>query len=431
MIPASVAKAAGKNSASSYKKPNDGKIRLGFIGLGQQAMYLLSGFMSMPDVKVMAGCDVYDIKRDRFYSRVYDYYTKEKGEKKVKVDVYEDYQDILNRPDIDAVVIAVPDHQHAVIAIAACKAGKDVYLEKPLTLTIYEGQQLCKAVRKYNRILQVGSQQRSSEEFQHAVNLVREGRLGKVQRVNVYVGRNVDPNSGCPAPNPLPEMPVPAGLNWDKWLGPLPTSVKYHSDLDPYIGEETGWYETLWGAWRWYQGTGGGLMTDWGAHMFDIAQWAVGKDYSGPVKVIPAGYSFYKNLTYIYDNGIVMTEEDFDHGTQGVKVYGEKGWIQVSRGNFKCSSPEFEMKAMADDGVPYETKVGHHRAFIESIKSRIDPNVPVEIGHSSCTVCNLGNIATKLGRPVVWNPIVQKFMDDPEATAEMHYQYRPGYSIDV
>ena len=417
-------------AAAKAKKAANDKINLGFIGLGQQAMYLLNGFMSMDDVRVLAGCDVYDIKRDRFVRRVTDYYSK-KGEKKVKVDVYEDYQDLLARPDIDAVVIATPDHQHAIIAIAACKAGKDVYLEKPLTLTVYEGQQLCKAVRKYNRILQVGSQQRSSEEFIHAANIAREGELGKIERIKVYVGRNnVNPTSPAPAPNNLPRMEVPAGLNWDKWLGPLPTSVHYHSDFNPIITPDKD--EQLWGAWRWYKVSGGGLMTDWGAHMFDIAQWAIGKDCSGPVEIIPPGYSFYEHLTYKYDNGIVMTEEPYDGGQQGVMIYGENGWIKVSRGKFAASDKRWDMRsAQTDSSVPYETKVGHHRAFIEAVKSRIDPNVPVEVGHSSCNVCNIGNIAMELGRPVVWNPIVQKFMKDPEATKLLHYDYRPGYSIDV
>ena len=417
-------------AAAKAKKAANDKINLGFIGLGQQAMYLLNGFMSMDDVRVLAGCDVYDIKRDRFVRRVTDYYSK-KGEKKVKVDVYEDYQDLLARPDIDAVVIATPDHQHAIIAIAACKAGKDVYLEKPLTLTVYEGQQLCKAVRKYNRILQVGSQQRSSEEFIHAANIAREGELGKIERIKVYVGRNnVNPTSPAPAPNNLPRMEVPAGLNWDKWLGPLPTSVHYHSDFNPIITPDKD--EQLWGAWRWYKVSGGGLMTDWGAHMFDIAQWAIGKDGSGPVEIIPPGYSFYEHLTYKYDNGIVMTEEPYDGGQQGVMIYGENGWIKVSRGKFAASDKRWDMRsAQTDSSVPYETKVGHHRAFIEAVKSRIDPNVPVEVGHSSCNVCNIGNIAMELGRPVVWNPIVQKFMKDPEATKLLHYDYRPGYSIDV
>ena len=213
MIPTGLASAANPAApaAKKAKTAANDKIRLGFIGLGQQAMYLLNGFMSMDDVRVVAGCDVYDIKRDRFVRRVTDYYTK-KGEKKVVVPVYEDYQDLLARPDIDAVVIAVPDHQHAIIAIAACKAGKDVYLEKPLTLTIYEGQQVIKAVRKYNRILHVGSQQRSSEEFTYAATLAREGELGKIGKIKVYVGRNnVNPVTAAPAPCNLPHMEVPAG----------------------------------------------------------------------------------------------------------------------------------------------------------------------------------------------------------------------------
>ena len=423
MLGAAPAPAARKTSPNA-------KVQMGFIGLGQQAMYLLSGFMSMDDVRVVAGCDVYDIKRERFVRRVSDYYSQ-KGEKKVKVDVYEDYHELLARPDIDAVVIATPDHQHAVTAIAACKAGKDVYLEKPLTLTIYEGQQLVKAVRKYNRILQVGSQQRSSEEFIHAANLAREGELGKIHKIKVYVGRNeVNPHTPAPAPCNLPEMPVPAGLNWDKWLGPLPKSVYYHPDLDPLI--TPGQNEQLWGAWRWYKPCGGGLMTDWGAHMFDVAQWALGKDGSGPVEVIPPGYSFYDHLTYKYDNGVIVTEEPFDGTTPGVQIYGDDGWVKVSRGKFEASDKKFDMHAsMGDDDVPYETKVGHHRIFIESVKSRIDPNVPVETGHTSCTVCTLGNIAMELGRPVVWNPIVQKFMHDEEATRLLHYDYRPGYSLEV
>jgi predicted dehydrogenase len=427
VLPSGVVHAA---PAPATRKSANGKIGMGFIGLGQQAMYLLSGFMSMDDVRVIAGCDVYDVKRDRFVKRVTKYY-QEKGEKKVKVDVYEDYQDLLARPDIDAVVVATPDHQHAVIAIAACKAGKDVYLEKPLTLTIYEGQQLVKAVRKYNRILQVGSQQRTSEEFIHAAHLAREGELGAIRKLKVYVGRNdVNPTSPAPAPCNLPRMAVPAGLNWDKWLGPLPTSVYYHSDLDPIVSDEHD--EQLWGAWRWYKVSGGGLMTDWGAHMFDVAQWALGKDGSGPVEVIPPGYSFYDHLTYKYDNGVIVTEEPFDGTTPGVQIYGDDGWVKVSRGKFEASDKKFDMPvSMGDDDVPYETKVGHHRIFIESIKSRIDPNVPVETGHTSCTVCNLGNIAMELGRPVVWNPIVQKFMHDEEATRLLHYDYRPGYSLEV
>ena len=435
MVPSGIAKAAEKTAPAAApaaaKKAND-KINVGCIGLGQQGMSLLNGFLKIDNVRVVAGCDVYDIKRERFIRRVTKYY-QGKGEKKVKVDVYEDYQELLARQDIDAVVIATPDHWHALIAIAACKAGKDVYLEKPMTLTIYEGQMLCKAVRKYNRILQVGSQQRSSEEFQYVANLIREGLLGKIDKIKVSAGRNeVCVESAGPAPCKLPHMDIPAGLNWDKWLGPLPETVYYHSDLNPVITLDPEKNEQLWGAWRWYKVSGGGLMTDWGAHMFDIAQWAIGKDGSGPCEIVPPGYSYYDNLTFKYDNGIVMTEEAIQGDKRGVKFYGEEGWIQVCRGEVITSDKKFDfVKGKVDDDTPYETNVGHYQRFINSIMSRNDPNVTVEIGHSSATVCNLGNIALEINRPLVWNPIVQKFMNDPEATKMLHYDYRNGYKLEV
>lgn len=279
-------------------------------------------------------------------------------------------------------------------------------------------------MREHCRILQVGSQQRSDAEFIHAANLVREGELGRIELIKVHVG-------GSPTPYTLPRQEVPAGLNWDKWLGPLPETIYYNSDLNPVITLEPEQNEQLWGAWRWYKGMGGGLMTDWGAHMFDIAQWAMGKDRNGPVKIIPAGYGPYEHLTYFYDNGTRVTEQEFDGGKQGVKIYGENGeWIQVCRGEFLASDPKFmpETKKKESD-VPYETQVGHYQTFINSIRSRIDPNVPVEVGHSSNTMCILGNIANELGRPVVWNPIVEKFMHDPEADKLTHYQYRDGYKL--
>ena len=349
----------------------------------------------------------------------------------MKVDVYEDYQDLLARKDIDSVVIATPDHQHAVIAIAACKAGKDVYLEKPLTLTIYEGQQMVKAVRKYGRILQVGSQQRSSGEFIHAATLCREGILGKIEKIKVHCGRTAtNPKSAAPVPYNLPKQEVPAGLNWDKWLGPLPTSVWYNQELDPFIDAEHN--ESFWGAWRWYKETGGGLMTDWGAHMFDIAQWSIGKDGNGgPVKVCPPGYGRYDQLTFEYDNGTIVTEEPYNGGEQGLKIFGENGWVMVCRGSLRASDKKFEKMDLGVEKGAYESQSAHRRIWIDAVKAHVDPNCPVETGHTSCTVCNLGNIAIQLGRPVRWNPIVQKFMDDPEATKLLHYEYREGYTLDV
>ena len=419
LVPGTISSASAKSKKTSA---NDDVV-LGFIGMGQQGNFLLDGFLQIPGVKVVAGADVYDVKRARFEKKVKDFYAK----KGVKCDVktYENYEEVLARPDIDAVVIAVPDHSHAYIAIAACRAGKDVYLEKPMTFTIFEGQQLRKAVRENNRILQVGSQQRSSWEFIHAANLCREGKLGKISYIKAQVGEG-------PKPYDLPEQPVPAGLNWDRWLGPLNNpKIHYNEQLNPPISIDPPKNEEYWGAWRWYKEMGGGYTTDWGAHMFDIGQWCIGKDLNGPVEIIPPGYAQYDSLTYIYDNGIVMAREQLPNNDNGVQVFGENGWIMVNRGKFAASDPEFmpSEDQKDDSNLPFETKIPHQAAFISAVRTRIDPNVPVEVGHSSCTVCTLGNIAMELKRPLHWNPIVEKFVDDPEATKYLHYTYRDGYTL--
>jgi predicted dehydrogenase len=408
---------------SSSKSKVVADIKLGFIGMGQQSMFLLNGFLQIPGVKVIAGCDVYGVKRKRFEKRVTAFYSK--TGKESKVDTYEKFEDLLSRSDIDAVVIAVPDHSHARIAIAACKAGKDVYLEKPMTFTIKEGQELRKAVRQYNRILAIGSQQRSDPGFQHAVNLVQTGALGRISKVNAYVG-------APPKPYNLPAEPVPADLNWDLWLGSLPETIHYNSQLDPPITIDPEKNEQFWGAWRWYKETGGGYTTDWGAHMFDIVQWGLGMDKNGPVEASPIGDGT-EFMSFKYANGVIMTSEAFDEKkTKGVKFWGEKGWIEVSRGYFNASDPKFiPAKTQADPNVPYETKILHQLNFIDSVRSRKDPVVPVEIGHSSCTVCNLGNIACALKRTVKWNPATETFVDDKDgaATKLMHYEYRKGWKL--
>jgi predicted dehydrogenase len=399
------------------------EVRLGFIGLGQQSMFLLSGFLQIPGVTVVAGCDVYGIKRKRFEKRVKAFYTK--AGKEAKVDTYEKYQDILNRKDINAVVIAVPDHSHAMIAIAACKAGKDVYLEKPMTFTIKEGQELKKAVRDSKIVFGLGSMQRSSPEFQHAVKLVQDGALGKITKVNAFVG-------APPKPYDLPEEPVPADLNWDLWLGSLPMPIHFNNQLDPPITLEPEQNEKIWGAWRWYKEMGGGFTTDWGAHMFDIAQWGLGMDKNGPVEISPIGDGT-EYMTFKYANGVVMTSEPYDEKkSKGVKFWGEKGWIEVSRGSFKSSDEKYALpKSATDFEGPYETRIPHQVNFVESVRSRKDPVVTVEIGHSSCTVCTLGNIACALKRTVKWNPQTETFIDDKDgaATKLMHYEYRKGWKL--
>ena len=411
---------------SSCKSPvvaEQTDLKFGFIGLGRQAMFLLDGFIQLPGIQVVAAADVYGIKNKRFEKRVKEFYASQG--KEVEVTTYENYVDILKREDINAVVIATPDHSHAMIAIAACNAGKDVYLEKPLTFTIKEGQELVKAVRRNNVILGVGSQQRSDPNFQKAVKLVQDGALGKITVAHAYVG-------APPIPYNLPEEVLPADLNWDKWLGPLPASIHFNNELNPPISLDPPKDETIWGAWRWYKEMGGGFTTDWGAHMFDIVQWGLGMDASGPVEISPVGDGS-EYMTFKYANGTVMTSEPFDEQmTKGVKFIGENGWIEVSRGHYKASNPDWIPAASAEaDDTPYETKIPHQINFVEAVQGRKDPIVPVEIGHRTCTMCTLGNIACELKRTVKWDPATETFVDDTDgaATALMHYQYREGWSL--
>ena len=409
------------SASSSVSSPAPADVKLGFIGMGQQSMFLLSGFLQVPGVEVLAGCDVYGIKRKRFEKRVNESNAK-KGITS-KVVTFEKFEDLLKIKEINAVVIAVPDHSHARIAIAALKAGKEVYLEKPLTFTIKEGQELVKCVRENKRILAVGSMQRSTPNFQNAVKLVQSGAIGKIEKVNAYVG-------APPKPYNLPAEPVPADLNWDLWLGSLTAKIHYNHELDPPISLDPEVKEKMWGAWRWYTEMGGGFTTDWGAHMFDIAQWGLGMDKNGPVEISPIGDGT-EYMTFKYANGVVMTSEPFDEKkTKGVKFWGTKGWIEVARGYFKSSDPKLVPPKKEENG-PAETNVPHQLDFVEAIRAHRDPIVPVEIGHSSCTVCTLGNIACQLKRTVKWDPIKQVFIDDKDgaATKMMHYEYRKGYTL--
>ncbi|RPI41019.1 MAG: gfo/Idh/MocA family oxidoreductase, partial [Bacteroidetes bacterium] len=341
-------------SLSSCAKPVPGnEVTIGFIGLGQQAMYLLKGFIRLEGVKVVAGCDVYGIKRTRFENRVNDYYAGQ--EKSVEVKTYERFTDLLDRKDINTVVIATPDHWHALIAVAACRAGKDVYLEKPMTFTIREGQELVKTVRATGRVLGLGSQQRSDASFQHAVRMVQSGRLGKIEKINAYVG-------APPTPYNLPEEELPSDLNWDLWLGPLPASIHYNRELNPPITLDPPMDEEFWGGWRWYKEMGGGFTTDWGAHMFDIAQWGLGMDGSGPIEASPIGDGT-EFMSFRYENGVILTSEPFNEQlTKGVKFWGDQGWLEVSREHFIASDDTLLPPVTeVDDNVAYETSGLHYQ----------------------------------------------------------------------
>lgn len=393
------------------------KVRLGFIGLGRQAVGLLSNFMKNPNVEVTAAADVYEIKLDRFKLRTGKLY-EARGQKSDDIELYADYKELLKSDKVDAVVISSPDHWHALMAIEACRAGKDIYLEKPLTFTIKEGQELVKAVRDNGIVLGVGNMQRGGANFQHAVRMVQKGYLGKISTVYANVGTN-------PFPKEIDyeTQPIPAGLDWKAWNGPIP-EVPFFTDLNPPISLNPDVNEKAWGAWRWYKKTGGGLMTDWGAHMFDIAQWGIGMDRNGPVEVIVDQAD--EPMRFRYANGIEMIVSPFDGSTnQGVKFIGEKGWITVGRGDYNTSVKEAEMK-FTQEQLGFSA---HHVDFIDSVLMRKDPITPVEVGHSTCTVCTIGNIAHELGRSLKWDPIAQVFIGDEEANSYLHYNYENGLSL--
>lgn len=399
------------------KAPSD-TLRLGFIGLGRQAMYLMSSFIRIEGVRVVACADVYERKNIRFANTVNAFYAE--NNIKSEMTAYSDYRKLLEREDIDAVVIASPDHWHYHMAADAISAGKDVYLEKPLTFTIAEGINLVKSVRDNDAILAVGSQQRSDSSFQHAIKLASEGRLGDLQKIDVFIGENPHP-----VPYDRPEETLPDDLNWEMWLGPNPY-VHYNEVLNPMITIDPPSDEKDWGAWRWYKETGGGLMTDWGAHMFDIAQWGIGKDHSGPSKIIPIGFEGNEFLKYIYASGLEMEVKAFDGGTRGVKFWGSDAWIEISRDKFVASDESLN-PVVEETEVPYEARAGHHQDFINSVKNHVDPVVPVEIGHRTNTVCCLGNIAHELGRPVEWDPGTESFVNDEEAEKMITREYRGDF----
>lgn len=406
--------------------PSD-RVVLGFIGLGQQGLSDFTSFSNCPGVQVAAGCDVDSMKRERFVRRI-TAWQKQQGVAP-RCDSYEFYEEMLERKDIDAIEVATPDHWHALATIHACQAGKDVYCQKPLAYTIAEGLAMVKAVRDNKRVLQVGSQQRSSEEFQKAIELVRNGAIGHVEKIYARVG-------APPKPLDLPEMPVPGNLNFNQWMGPLnDPKVHYHPDLCPPISLDPEQNEQLWGAWRWYQETGNGFTADWGAHMFDIAQAAIGMDGSGPVEFTPAGYNGQKYASMKYANGIVMTEQPYredNENAQGIQFIGDKGWLKVARGYIECSDPSLLKAKKKEVGKgEYEVSSPHMQNFIDCVRSRENPIAPVEVGCSTNTLCCLANISRELNRPVKWNPATLSFVDDKEAAAHRlyWYQYRNPYTL--
>ena len=397
-----------------YLAPSD-KITFGFIGCGKQSEGLQRRFSNLTGAQIVAGCDPYAGKLDKFVKRNNQFYAELTGKAEYKAtSAYVDFRELLANKGIDAVVIASPDHWHAAMAVRAAEAGKDIYCEKPLSLTVKEGRAMVQATRKNKRVFQTGSMQRSSKEFTQAVQLVRSGAIGDISKIIVSVG-------GPPKEWDLQAEQTPAGLNWKLWMGPNVVDRPYNNILAP------GLEDTFWAKWRDYKEFGGGFMTDWGAHMFDIGQWGLGIDHSGPVKVIPPGEGKPSGLIYQYENGVEMV-----HQTDGGKNYchfiGSEGEVYVQRGELR-TTPE-TLKDKVFDKTDYKIYVSdnHSQDFLNAIQTRKPPICDVEIGHRTATVCNIGNIGYALQRPLHWDPKKEHFKGDAEANKllkrKMHKEWK-------
>ncbi len=377
--------------------PPSERIRLGFIGMGKQNLSLLNGFLGQKDTQVLAVCDVDTTRRNHARDRVNARYQNE------DCAAYNDYRDLVAREDIDAVVIATPDHWHAHPIVDAAKTRKHIYCEKPLTLTIAEAKVCVDAVNKYGVVFQTGSQQRSSQEFRIACEAVRNGRIGKVLCVYASVG---GPSRWCD----LPEEPMEPGLDWNMWLGQAPWRP-YNSVLSP-----RGVHDHF-PAWRAYREYSGGGMTDWGAHHFDIAQWGLGMDESGPVEVIPpekpnSGIG----VRWIYENGVELIHGGYE-GRGGVNFVGTDGVVYVDRGKLQSWPEEIVKEPLGDnEKIRLYRSPGHLRDWLEAIRQGRQPICPVEVGARSVTVCHLGNLAYWTGQRLRWDPHAWRFLEPREAS---------------
>jgi len=383
--------------------PPSEQVRVGMIGVGNQGVNNLRAFL--PHVVAVADVDSSRVARAR---KLVETLTGK------PCNAYGDFRRLLDRKDIDAVVVTTPDHWHALATIFACEAGKDVYCEKPLSLTVVEGQAMVVAARKHGRIVQTGSQQRSDDKFRLACELVRSEALGKLKAVKV----------GLPGVNfrgpAVADTPPPAELDYDFWLGPAPkrsyNPKHVHYDF------------------RFFWDYSGGQLTNWGAHHLDIVQWALGKDDSGPIAI--EGTAHYQrehwyevpesfDLTYTYEGGLsIVCGKAYK---EGVTFEGSEGSLFVNRGKLEASPPEILKTSRVTE--PLYVSKNHAANWLDCIKSRKSPICDVAIGHRSATVCHLGNIALRTGRKIAWDPIRQTIVGDPAAAAMLARSYRSPWTL--
>ncbi len=377
--------------------PPCGRVAVGCIGTGNMGLSNVSGFKEQGGAEVVAVCDV-------------DAGHLEKARQDAGLSArsaYGDFRELLDRSDIDAVVISTPDHWHVPMAMEAVRAGKDVYCEKPLSRTIAEGRLLCNAVKRYARVFQTGSHQRSDRNFRFACELVRNGRIGTIRKIVIEILANNREN-----PIGWKTEPVPAGLDYDMWLGPAPWA--------PYITQRCHY------SFRFIRDYAGGQLTNWGAHHLDIVQWALDKDSSGPVKISGKGKFPTDGLfntaeevyvEYAYENNIrVICRTNPDFPTGRILFEGEKGWIRVSRETLATEPAGLLTSRLGPDEIHLYRSLDHRKDFLDCVKTRRQTAAPAETGHRSATVCHLGNIAMLLGRELRWDPRTESFIGDQAAS---------------
>ena len=412
------------SARGSADRPAPGnRITLGCIGVGRMGLGDMEEFLGFPMVQVLAVCDVDAKRRERAKEVVEKRYASARADGTYHgCATYGDYRELVARDDIDAVLICTPDHWHALPALAAAKAGKDVYLEKPLSYSIAEGRALSDTVQRYGRVFQTGSQQRSDRGFRFACELVRNGRIGKVHTVKVGL-------EGDPSNRLCPPMPVPPNLDYETWLGPAPwapyTEERCHPQ-DSY--DRPGWLRM--------KDYSGGMMTGWGAHHNDIAQWGLGTDLTGPVAVEGHGVfprdglwdvhgGFHVEYTYASGVKVVCSSQC----RAGVTFEGSDGWVWGDRGALDAHPKALLKTMIGPDEIRLYESNSHKGNFIECIRTRKPTAAPAEIGHRSCTVCLLGNIAMELGRKLRWDPDRERFIQDPEADRLIAPAMRPPWRI--
>ncbi len=415
LVPSSV---FGKNSPGN-------RISMGFIGVGRMGLEDLKGFLQFDGVQVTAVCDADAWRLQNARNTVESHYRSRTG-RSIVCDAYRDFREIIRRPDIDAVAIATPDHWHAIPAIGAAHAGKDIFLQKPLTYTIGEGRALSDAVSRHGRILQVCSQQRSDGRFRHAAELVRNGRIGKLSTVTAAFAR--DRFTGI-----RPVTAIPEELDYNLWLGPAPWEPYIEDRVHPVKSyERPGWMRS--------DPYCGGMITNWGAHHIDSAHWAMGMDDSGPCE-IDGKAAFHREgiwdvhgpfrIEYLYPNGVILIVRHDELDREGIVFEGTDGWVHVARGFLDAHPRSLLEERFGPDDVRLYRSTNHFRNFLDCVKSRQEPVAPVEVGHRSCSACLLGWISMKLARKIKWDPAGEKILGDGEASRMLSRPNRSPWTSDL